>query len=235
MLVPYLTFLFLAHFARSGLSILFSPILPSSIPQLAASNVSKPPPTWLYVRVLQETEIHADNITRNTTFIIPNSQITLVLTLSHRRIPALRITEVIHKVDASVTREVERSQGSRPAKMPYRAVVEEGVELQFYNAGQPASGMTWSQLKITVYGLWIFMIGGEHLFACHFDIFFAQTQHIFIHIGWGNLVQVMEPDPPSNASRATINYQPKPLSALPSVNISGSDLLYLGMQNSSLD
>ena len=120
--------------------------------------------------------------------------------------------------------------------MPFRALGDEGVELQFYNSDESPLGMTWDQLQITVHGLWIYIVGGEHFFACHFDVFFAQSEHIFIHIGWGNLVQAMEPDTdlPGNASRATISHQPTRLSASPSANIPESDLLHLGMQNSSL-
>ena len=130
----------------------------------------------------------------------------------------------------------QRSRGAQPVEMPYRAVADEGVELQFYNSGESSSGMTWIHLQIVVNGLWIYIVGGGHYFACHFDIFFATTPHVFEHIGYGNLVQAIEPDTdlPDNASRATISYQPTPLSVSPSVNISGSDLLHLGMRNSSL-
>ena len=130
----------------------------------------------------------------------------------------------------------QHSRGAQPVEMPYRAVADEGVELQFYNSGESSSGMTWIHLQIVVNGLWIYIVGGGHYFACHFDIFFATTPHVFEHIGYGNLVQAIEPDTdlPGNASRATISYQPAPLSVSPSVNISGSDLLHLGMRNSSL-
>lgn len=180
---------------------------------------------------------YADNITRNTIFTIPGTHITLVLRLGPREIPAQEITDLLVVVQASVTKEVEqRSRGTQPAEMPYKAMADDGVELQFYNSGESPSGMTWFHLQIVVHGLWIFIVGGEHFFSCHFDIFFATTAHVFEHIGYGNIVQAIEPDTdlPDNASRATISYGPTPSSASPSVNISGSYLLHLGMRNSSL-
>ena len=149
----------------------------------------------------------------------------------------MRVTELLYICEAKCTKEVEQQSGeSTPAKMPFRAVADEGVEIQFYNSGESPNGMTWGQLQETVHGLWIYIIGGEHFFTCHFDVFFAESPHIFIHIGWGNMVQVLEPetDLPGNASRPTIIYQPTPLSASPSVNVPESDLLHLGMRNSSL-
>ena len=147
------------------------------------------------------------------------------------------MSQLLYAIEGRVTKEVEQPSGeSQPARMPFRALADDGVEAQFYNAAESTTGMTWSQLQDAVHGLWIYIIGGEHFFACHFDIFFAETDHIFIHIGWGNIVQVIEPDTdlPGNASRATITYQPTRLSASPSANIPESDLLHLGMRNSSL-
>ena len=131
---------------------------------------------------------------------------------------------------------VERSQGSQPARLPLRVVGEDSVEIQVHNSGELPRGMTWVQLQGAVHGLWIYLVGGEHFFACHFDIFFAQTLNIYIHIGWGNLAQAAGPDidMPDNASRPTISHQPARLSASPSVNIAESDGLHLGMRNSSL-
>lgn len=180
---------------------------------------------------------HADSITRNTTFTVPGTDITLVLTLGRRELPEVRVTELLYICEAKCTKEVEQQSGEfRPAQLPFRAVADEGVEIQFYNSGESPNGMTWGQLQETVHGLWIYIIGGEHFFVCHFDVFFAESPHIFIHIGWGNIVQVIEPDTdlPGNASRATISYQPTPLSASPSVKMPESDLLHLGMRNSSL-
>ena len=179
----------------------------------------------------------ADSSTRNTVFRIPGTHITLVLELGPRGIPEQQVTDLLVAVEKNVTEQVEqRSRGAQPAEMPYRAVADEGVEIQFYNSGESRRGMTWVHLQIVVHGLWIFIVGGEHFFACHFDIFFATTPHIFEHIGYGNLVQAIAPhtDLPGNASRTTIRYQPTPLSVSPSVHNSGSDLSHLGMQNSSL-
>ena len=179
----------------------------------------------------------ADNITRNTVFRIPGTHVTLVLKLGPRGIPEQQVTELLVAVEKSVTKEVEqRSRGAQPAEMPYRAVADEGVEIQFYNSGETPRKMTWLHLQIVVHGLWIFIVGGDQFFACHFDIFFATTPHIFEHIGYGNLVQAIGPniDLPGNASQATTSYQPTQLSSSPSVNISGSNLLHSGMRNSSL-
>ncbi len=179
---------------------------------------------------------YADNIFRNITFTVPGTSITLVL-VTGRGIPALLVTELLLAVEARVTTEVEEhSREFEPANMPFRAAADKGTEIQVYNSNEWPSGMTWGQLQTTIHGLWIYLIGGDHYFACHFDIFFAQTQHVYTHIGWGNLVQANEPDtdPPGNASRARISYQPTRLSALPSVNIPESDLLHLGIRNSSL-
>ena len=174
--------------------------------------------------------------TRNTTIPIPGTRITLVLQLG-RSISGLRITELLYAVQEKVAQEVEEpSQRSQPARLPLRVVAEDSVEIQVYNSAELQRGMTWNQLQATIRGLWIYLVGGEHFSACHFDIFFAQTQNVYIHIGWGNLVQAAGPDinMPGNASRATISYQSSRLSVSPSVNISGSNLLQLGKRNSSL-
>ena len=173
---------------------------------------------------------------RNVTFRIPGSQITLVL-VTGREIPALLIAQLLYAVEEKVTEEVEEhSRESEPVKMPFKAVGDEGTEIQVHNSSEWPSGMTWGQLQTAIHGLWIYLIGGDHYFACGFDIFFAQTQHIYIHIGWGNIVQPNERniDPPGNASRTRISYQPTRLSASPSVNIPKSNLLHLGIRNSSL-
>ena len=173
---------------------------------------------------------------RNTTFPIPGTRVTLVVKLG-RSISGVRIEELLYSVQERVAQEVdERSQGSQPARLPLRVVAEDSVEIQVYNSGELPRGMTWKQVQATVHGLWIYLVGGEHFSACHFDIFFAQTPNIYIHIGWGNLVQAAGPDidMPGNAIRPTISYQPARLSASPSVNIAESDGLHLGMRNSSL-
>ena len=173
---------------------------------------------------------------RNTTFPIPGTRVTLVVELG-RSISELRITELLYVVQEQVAQEVdEHSRGSQPAKLPLRVAAEDSVEIQVYNSGELRGGMTWKQLQAAVYGLWIYLVGGEHFFACHFDIFYAQTVNIYIHIGWGNLVQAAESgiEMPGNASRATISYQPTRLSASPSANIAEPDGLHLGMRNSSL-
>ena len=173
---------------------------------------------------------------RNATFPIPGTRVTLVLELG-RSISQLQITELLYAVQQKIAQEVEeRSQRSQPAKLPFRAIGEDSVEIQVYNSGELPRGMTWDQLQAAVHGLWIYLVGGEHYSACHFDIFFAQTRNIYIHIGWGNLAQAAGSDiyMPGNASRPTSSYQPTRLSASPSVNIAESDGLHLGMQNSSL-
>lgn len=173
---------------------------------------------------------------RNATFPVPGTRITLVVKLG-RRISGVLITDLLHAVQVKLIQEVEeRSQASQPARLPFRAVEDDGVEIQVYDSGGFPGGMTWGQLQGTVRGLWIYLVGGEQFFACHFDIFFARTQRVLIHIGWGNLVQPTEFDTnlPGIASRTTINYQPTPLAASPLVNIPEPGLLHLDMQNSSL-
>lgn len=173
---------------------------------------------------------------RNTTFPVPGTRVTLVVELG-RRISGVQITELLYAVQAKVAQEAdERSQGSRPARLPLRVAAEDNVEIQVYNSGELLRGMTWDQVQAAVHGLWIYLVGGEHYFACHFDIFYAQTMNIYVHIGWGNLVQAAGSDieMPGNAGRPTISYQSAPLSASPSVNIADSDGLHLGMRNSSL-
>ena len=140
-------------------------------------------------------------------------------------------------VQQTVAREVqERSQGSQPAELPFRAITDDHVEIQVYNSGEMRGGMTWKQLQGAIRGLYIYLVGGEHFSACHFDIFFARTQHVYLHVGWGNIVQTTEPvfDLPGSASRATTSYHSARLLASPSVNISESNLLRLDMRNSSL-
>ena len=174
--------------------------------------------------------------TSNTTIPIPGTRITLVMKFG-KSISALQITELLYAVQERVAQEVEDpSQGSQPARLPLRVIADDSVEIQVYNSGELRRGMTWAQVQTTVRGLWIYLVGGEHYFACHFDIFFAQTPNVYIYIGWGNLVQATRPgiDKPGNASRATISYQAPRLSVSPSVNVSDSNLLQLGKRNSSL-
>ena len=173
---------------------------------------------------------------RNTTFLVPGTRITLVVILG-RKISGVRITQLLDAVQETVAREVqERSQGSQPARLPFTAIAEDHVEIQVYDSGKMPGGMTWKQMQGAVRGLYIYLVGGEHFSACHFDIFFAQTQHVYVHVGWGNIAQATKPviDLPGNASRATIRYQSTRLSASPSVNIPESNLLRLDMRNSSL-
>lgn len=174
---------------------------------------------------------------RNATFPVPGTRITLVVKLG-RKIPGVRVTQLLHAVQDVVAREVEeRSRGSQPARLPFTAMAEDAVEMQVYDSGELPGGMTWEQMQGAIRGLYIYLVGGEHFFACHFDIFFARTQQVFIHVGWGNIVQATEPviDLPGNASRAaTIRYHSTRLLASPSVNISESNLLRLDMPNSSL-
>ena len=115
-------------------------------------------------------------------------------------------------------------------------MADDHVEIQVYNSGEMRGGMTWNQLQGAIRGLYIYLVGGEHFSACNFDIFFARTQRVYVHVGWGNIVQATEPvfELPSSASRATTSYHPTRLLASPSVNISESNLLRSDMQNSSL-
>ena len=132
---------------------------------------------------------------RNTTFPIPGTDITLGLTFG-RRLPVEEVTSLLFMVEEFVT-EITHDQFSRfaPATMPFTFTLQEKTEFQAYNTGELPSGMTWEQLQNTIHGLWVYMIGGEHFLACHFDIYATQTRHVFTHIGWGNIVQANEPSP----------------------------------------
>ena len=86
----------------------------------------------------------------------------------------------------------EKGSRARPEKMPFSYGSDEGIELQIYNSGETLAGMTWGQLLAVVRGLWLYLVEGGRSDSCHFDIFVARIQHVYIHIGWGNIVEPVE-------------------------------------------
>ena len=96
--------------------------------------------------------------------------------------------------NALVNEKVEkRGIYAHPKQMPFSYGSEEGTELQIYNSGEVSDGMTWGQMQTVVQGLWLYLVDGERSESCHFDLFVAQTPSIYLHIGWGNIVEAIVP------------------------------------------
>ncbi|KAL2042001.1 hypothetical protein N7G274_005189 [Stereocaulon virgatum] len=172
---------YLSRYAFSAPASLSGTALTFFTPELSALNVSNPSRQWL-----------------SNAFPIPNSHVTLVFKMG-RPLNHAPVTALLLEASTNVKEMIKKKSGfAHPDKMPISYSSAEGAELQIYNSGETDLGMTWGGLGNVVRGLWLYLVKGERYESCHFDIFVATTTSIYIHVGWGNLV---EPNAPQRKSR----------------------------------
>ena len=128
-----------------------------------------------------------------------------------------------------------------PVNMPISYGSAEGTELQIFNSGEIEGGMTWGALGNVVHGLWLYLVESERYESCHFDIFVATTPSIYIHIGWGNLVEpnappgrLVIPHEPGNVTQRKSRHISRTSSTFLSTRVVGSGISDSALRHSSL-
>ena len=152
------------------------------------------------------------------------------------------MTALLLGANVLVNVEVEKSGiYAHPKHMPFSYSSDDGTELQIYNSGETSDGMTWGQMQTVVQGLWLYLVDGDRSESCHFDLFAAQTPSIFLHIGWGNIVEAIVPPSkpvievkPGNASHKRSRDISGRLSVFSSTRAVDPDIVNSTLTNSSL-